>query len=317
MKRILFFILPFLVFTFPSSAKTVDRILAKVGDDVITTSDQSELITLKKNLYRFNYDKQESAKKIREMQKDPLKELIFESLLKQEIAKSGIQVTDQELESEYQFRLQGSQKPEKFFVEELGKYGLSLRDYKENLKFQLSKQRFIQKNIYPKIDIPDRALQTAYNSRKSDFQQYNSFRFVEVVLHRESFSSDQEMDRIAETIHNQLQRGSSQSAAMIKKYSMGGFKESGGDSGFIASKDLNPQIRMLLEDLKPGETSQVFKREKTAFIFKLIKRSDPQPLPFSEVASQLKMELMQTEVEKELENYLMAAKDQTYVEILK
>lgn len=298
-------------------SETIDRIVAKVGSDIITNSDTTETLALKKNLLLLKYGSIEGARRARELEKNFLEEFILEIILKQKITEEKLDVSSVDLESRYQSLLQARNLSENAWVNELAKYNLSLRDYKDDLRFDLSRQKFIQKNIIPNIQIKDTELQSAYEKHKQEFKTYNKYHFIEVMLVKDEFKNETEYKAMADAIQQSLKKNDPRSSELIRKHSMGGFKMTGGDSGTLNAKDINPEIRTLLDRLKMGETSQVFYNPNgAAFIFKLLAKSDPLTLPFGEVASTLKMQLAQNAIDEELHRYLLAEKDKTFIEII-
>lgn len=296
---------------------TVDRILAKVGSDIITVSDTIDALRARKTLLELEFGPKVGKQKAQVFQKDLLNELILETVLKQAIVNEGIQVSDQDVEQEYQIRLQRSGMSERTLIQKLQNGNVSLGQYKEDIRFKLGKQRFVQDTIFPKIQISDKDLQDAYDKEKWKYKTYGKFRFTEVMLVRQTFGSEAEWKAMAKKIQQGLKSSSASTKALIKKHSSGAFKDTSGDSGIMAANEVNPQIKSLLDNLKQGETSQLFNMGDAIFIFKVTKKAEPMPLPYSQVANLIRMQLADSAIEKELRNYLMAMKDQTYVEIVK
>ena len=315
-KNIFFFALTFSIFAPVTQAETIDRIAAKVGSEIITVSDTTDTLKLKKNLLIFKYGKTEGARKAASLEKDFLNEMILEIILKEKIEAEGFELSDKELESYYHSQIQSQNKTEKEFITELQNQNITLQDYKEDLKFEIGKQKFTQKYIMPKIEIADADLQKVYEERKTEFKTFKKYRFIESMLIRNQFPTDEEFKKAAQEIQTGLKNNSASVNIAIRKNSQGAFKSNGGDSGVMDAKNINPEIKMLLDQLKDGQTSQIFYNPGAAYTFKLIQKSDPQPLSFNEVAGLLKMQLSQEALSKELRNYLLAEKENTFVEII-
>ncbi len=319
MKTNLLFFAACLAFWLPAfsiCSETVDRIAAKVGSDVITVSDSAETLIFKKKIFNLKYGPVYAALSMQPWKNDTLGEIILETLLKQKIAADAIVIAPPELEAAYQAQWQGSGS-ERAWIEQLQKAGLTPEEYKNDLRFEMQKQKFIQKNILPKITVPDSDLQAAYEKQKNNFQTFNKYRFVEALLVQSQFASEAEFKKTAQSIQQGLKNQAAGVGEQIQKYSSGAFKNSRGDSGVMAGQDINPEIKALLDHLKNGETSQIFYNGGQAYIFKLVQKSEPRLLPFAQVAPALKMQLTQSAIDDELRKYLMAEKDRTYVEIVK
>lgn len=316
MKKYFYFVVWFFLFSSLVHAETIERIVAKVGNDIITTSDTTENLKLKRKLLLFKYGPTGSLPLIKNLEKDFLNEMILEMILKQKIAEQGLDISDRDLEALYQTQLQSQNKTEREFLASLEKNGLELKDFKNDLRFDMAKQKFVQKNIMPKIEVDKNELQKLYESKKSEFNTFKKYQFTEVILDRSHFATETEFKSTAESIHNSLKTNAqAQASVMIRKHSAGAFQNSGGDSGLMNASDINPEIKMLLDRLKDGETTKIFYNPNAAFIFKLIKKSDPVPLSFNEVVGTLKMQLAEEAINKALRQYLLLEKEKTFIEI--
>jgi hypothetical protein len=68
--------------------------------------------------------------------------------------------------------------------------------------------------------------------------------------------------------------------------------------------------------LKNGETSQLYPTNQGVYFFKLIAKTDLKPVPFNLASNRVRSQISSKRVQSELKKYLLAIKDQTYVEIL-
>ena len=305
-----------LFFSTLAQAEVIDRIIAKVGSDVITLSDVAQAIGEKRAYFFEQYGPVKGAEKFNEFKANALEELIQQKILANEVKNEGIQVTDSEVDQEFQNRLNQFHMTQQELLAQLNKQGLSILTFKKNLREEIEKQRFIQKKIVPKINISDYDLQQEYDKHPEKYQTFSKFRFIEVVLTQDKFANADEMQKTAKLIESKLK--SNQSASeLIKKYSSGAFATNGGDSGLIEASSLRGEIQGVLSKLNIGQTSPIFPSEEGTFIFKLLGKSDPKPLPYAQVANQIRANYGDKLVNDELKKYLMAARDQLYVEILK
>ena len=320
MKSILNYFITFtLVFVFTSfvaEADTVDKIIAKVGSEVITLSDVAQSIAQKRAYYIQRFGKKKGVQEFLKFKKDALNELILMSIMTAQIKKAGISISDSELATEYQMRLSQMRLSEGQLIGKLQKEGISLRQYKANLKEEVERTRFVQKKIMPYVAISDYDLQKEYEKNISKFQKYSKLRFIEVFLTPSKLKDASSQAAMAKKIQGMLKRGQNVST-LIKKYSSGAFAAKGGDSGLVDAKTLRPEIQMILSQLKKGQTSPVMPIQHGTFVFKLLSKSNPKPIPFNEVVNQIRSEYSNKYVEEELKRYLMSVKDQTYVEIHK
>lgn len=303
------------VFTIQASAEIVDKIIAKVGSDVITLSDVAKSIAEQRSYLLQTYGDKRGTERFLKFKENVLDEMILQKILELEIKREGLQATTAEVEQEYQQRLNQFGINEITLIGQLQKDGISLADFKKSVRSELEKQKLIQKKIMANIAISDYDLQKEYEKNIDKFQVFTKINFVEVYLTPDKFADAEELANTAKKIQSMLKSGQN-AGALIKQYSSGAYAESNGLSGFVDAKELRPEIQAVLSRMKKGETSEVLPIQHGVFIFKLLDKSDPKPVPFNEVANQLRGQFGQKVVQDELRKYLLSVKDQTFVEIL-
>lgn len=296
-------------------AETVDRIIAKVGNEVITLSDVSAALNAQRALLVQKYGRDRGLAEFIRFKDNILDELVLQKILEAEIKKDGIVVADSEIGQEYQTLLNQYGMNETQFIQQLSQQGLTLAEYRKSLKAEMQKQKFIQKKIMPNIAISDYDLQKEYEKNIRDYEVYSKVRFIEVYLTEDHFKTPDDLVTMARRIHSALQAGKDVTA-LIKQHSSGAFARNGGDSGEIGAGELRSEIQQVLSGLKIGQISDIMPVEDGVFIFRLLDKSHPQPLPFNKVVNQIRTAYGARVVNEELKKYLMAIKDQTYVEIV-
>jgi peptidyl-prolyl cis-trans isomerase SurA len=300
----------------PVSAETVDRIVAKVGTDVITLSDVSHAISEQRQYLKDTQGGKNTDTELARFKANIVEELILQKILEAEIKREKISVGLMEVDSEFKARLRQFGFTEEQMRSKLSADGLSVQDYKDSLRKQLEKRSFIQKKIAPHIDVSDFDVQKEYQANISKFQQWRQVRFMEVVLMKTKFASDEELKKVAMDIMARLKSGNG-AAELIKKYSDGAFAASGGDSGVVETSTLRTEIVDVLNSLKPGEVSPALATSTGIFMFKLVSHASPEPMPYNKVSGMLRGQVVDRTVEKALRKYLLGVRETTYVEVVK
>lgn len=301
----------------PIGAETVDRIVAKVGTDVITLSDVTRAIAEQRQYLR---DTGAEAKRIEaemvRFKTNVVEEMILQKILESEIKREKISALPSEVDQEYKGRLRQFGVTDVQMANKLAQDGLSVSEYKESLRRQIEKRSFIQKKISPNLNISDFDVQKEYQAQIAKFQTFQKVRFIEVVLLKDKFPNPDELKKMAGEILNRFKKGQSASD-LIKANSSGAFATSGGDSGVVDATTLREEIQDVLNSLKPGEVSPVLTTGSGIFIFKLVSHSDPKPIPYNKVSTLIRNQVGDKMVQKELRKYLLGVRERTYVEIIK
>lgn len=164
MKKILFFTLFFVPLL--ASAELVDRIVAIVGDEIITLSDVKKYKAPPK--------------------KDPLEELIRQKILLLEIDQLGIDVTNDDLANAIGEVLTRNRIQLEELKKELEKEGKGFEQYKQELRTEIRKMKFLGQVIYPRIKVSEEEILRKLGKNPSDEDRIRARRqIVESRLNQE------------------------------------------------------------------------------------------------------------------------------------
>lgn len=310
--KILAFI--FLFFSFQAKAEIVDKIVARVNDEVITRSDVTEAL---KNLERslsVIKDPAEKARKRDAFKKDVVMALVNEKILVSAIDKENIEISDDSVDRALSSLAGRHQTTIDGLKARMAEQGVSYEEYRKQLARELKKEEFFKKVIYPRIRIADFDLEDYYKKHTSEFTGYDQIRFLEILLTKESVSGGESVDALSNRLVTELRRGKNfQETA--KKYSRGPFAPQGGDSGLISTSEMRPDLVGFLLNLSPGEISDPVTTPGGVLIFKLLDRKNPKPRPFNDVKELVRQKLASDRVVEEVENYIRELRQTTFVEI--
>lgn len=168
MKILIFFLLsavPALGGT-PSAlaAEIVDRIVAVVGNEVITLSDVNE----------FQEQRELNAKLNKNIKKASLESLIDEELLNQEINRLKLTATEREIEAALQEILARNKTTQAGLSQELSAKGSSLKKFKKDLSLQIQQMKFMGSVIFPRIKITEEEIGARMGSEKSEKARFHA-----------------------------------------------------------------------------------------------------------------------------------------------
>ena len=254
-----------------SSAKTVDKIVAKVGKEVIL---KSELDQQKQEL--------EAAGLLKENESDYdiLKNMVEQKLVLQKAKEENFSVDEAELTglAEQQIQRVALQfKSQREFQDYLRKEaGLSVLELKEFYKKQLREQKLkddiIQKEIKNKVHITEVEVQDYYNEHKNEIPQRPAMDEIGMIMRTIKPSEETRKRALIEinNIKDKLNEGAD-FAELAKKYSEGPSAKNGGDLGFVEKGTLVKPFEDAAFALIPGEVSDVV---ETKFGFHLIKMEE-------------------------------------------
>lgn len=276
----------FIVFlVFPPGAlfaETVDRIVAVINDSVITQSELNAVAASASD--KFNPEDKKDAKKMADLKAGVLDAIIEQKLVKQASDKAGIEVSEKEIDNAVEEVKKQNNMPQEAFLLALAQNGLTLREYREQVKEQIRQVKFIDKEFRSRITVPDEDVGDYYKHNIGEFIGPASFRIRLIFLSGGSVKRQlAKFGAVKEGLVN-----GREFAALAREYSDSPTAGAGGDLGYVKPGEIDKELEALAWKLKPGEVgAPVFKAEGI-YILKIEDLKHSEPKPFEEVRDQIR-----------------------------
>lgn len=267
-KQILLLIL--LGIALVSSAEVLDRIIAKVGNDVLLQSD------LQKQMMQM-----QSAGMLDESvtEEELLDQMVEFKLVVQKAKDLDYVINDSQINSMAERRIEEIRKSfetETEFLNELKKSNMNRYDllnyFKDMFKEQSLREQVIKYEIESKIEISDAEIEEFYNKNKDQLPlRQPSYKLGMIMLQiKASEKTKERRYKELEQIYERISRGES-FAELAKKNSDCGSASAGGDLGYFGRGEMVKTFENTAYSLKPGEVSDII---ETQFGYHIIKLED-------------------------------------------
>lgn len=251
-----------------------------------------------------------------------LNELINNQILVAHAARSGITVSESEIDTKMaQLKSPYSQEQ---FGQKLKERGISEDDLRDEVRTTLTVNKLINRDISSRVSVSDADISTFYQNNRASFDvpetEYHLAQ-IQVTpgsnsdvhnLKNDDAKTPQMAERKIQALYAQLRSGQD-FAAVAQNYSEDpATAMSGGDMGFVPESSLaaNPALDQVVKRLKPGQISGIITSEGGYHIIKLlgVEQAGQHPLTDPKVQSQIRKTL-----QNEKEQLLKAA----YIETLR
>lgn len=275
-----------LVFVSYSQAEIVERVVARVNDEIITLTELEEAYQqLKSTLPEGG-----RLPSRREL----LERMIENELLLQEAKREGIKVSEGEVQENIEIVKAGFLS-EKAFELTLEREGIKIEDLKKRYEEELMVKKLIDREVRPEVEVTKREIRDYYEKNKGRFREEERVRMRHILF--EDYS---------------------QSLEAWKKIKSGvDFKEvaKGGHLGSFKRGQLDREIEEVTFSLKEGEISSIIKTESGYHIIKLEKKEEARLKKLSEVKEVIRNILSSQKMEKKIKEYLKKLKAKQEIEI--
>ncbi len=268
----------------------VTKIVAKVDNEVITQSDV--------------------------VQGHGLDNVINEKILDAELKKENMDVSSDEIDE----AVQGLAFRQKITMDELKSNlvnkGISVEQFREGVRGDIEKNRYLQKINFPRRRIDDAELQAYYQKHADEFKSFGQLRYQEILLTPESVPTGQTLKDFAGQIVVQLKKGAN-FTTLARQYSRGPFASNGGDSGVLNVSGMRADLAKLLLTLPINAINEPLGTPNGYFIFRMLEKKNPQAMPFTDAKEAIRQKMFEIKSKEELEKYLVEIRSKHYVEIVK
>lgn len=309
----------------PASAKEMGSIAAKVNNEPITLSDYNRT----KNALVAQYSSipgfLAQPGNLEKLENMALEQLINETLLKQKAKAANIKIYERELENriaeirkQFSVSQEGknldSKQTEEAFREELKKNGLTMEEYRNEVRSELMVRKLVQDTLRPRIKVPSevevKALfdnVIAYNKTKklpdgisredSEIIKMISSKIDEATAERVrlrhlfvSFETNSEAEAKAkiDKAYKELSTGAIDFDEAVEKYSEDRESLSRyGDMGYIPKGVMKEEADKVIFALPVGANSKPVKLEQGWDIFRVEEKRAKQKARYSAVRDEL------------------------------
>lgn len=300
------------------AGEVVARVVAVVEDEVITSRDLQRMVDLMKAQLGRNGAGVQSARDIATLQRLALDRLIGEKIFAREVARLGIRVRAEELDAFIQRIRESNGLSEDAFVARLSQRGLSMAEYREQLKLDILRRRLISHSVKDRVVISDAKIDEYYQTHMAAISSMGGVRFRAIFIMVPPDTppaAEEALRKKADKLRQEVVDGAD-FAEMAKKHSQGPGKDRGGELGPLKADDLLPAMRQALAVMKEGDLSPVVEIPGGFVFMKMMGRSGKSSLPTAEVREQIRQKLEKEAFEARYRQWLQELRAKTYVRIM-
>ena len=315
MKKAIVTIPAFLLCIALAQAKTVDRILVQVNEEIITLSELNrEMKGVRKEL-ESKYSGEELEQMLQKAEKSVLDDLINHKLVYQKAVDLGFDSSD--VDSRVSAQLQQDMKEFKMkdmdeMEAALEQQGSSLKEYRETYRKRIIADDLIGGMVGSRITVLTPEIEKYYQDNVADYTSEEEITLSELILNTDG--SDKETEQRANDLYKRLLQGES-FKTLVSQYSKGVSASKGGFSGTYLLSKLNADTVNAISNLKEGEVSKPQKIKEGYIIYHVDARKLPTIRPLEEVKGEIKNIIMNRKYSPEFDRFLAQLREDAYIQI--
>jgi len=302
-----------LVETQMAAALMIDRIVARVNEDIITLSElQEEGLPLFERL-RQNYTGKELERQVRQAEREFLDQLILKRLQLQYAGQIGLTASDADINAALKDVLTRNNLTQDQLADLLTREGLTLQDYKDRLREQIIMARLMNQAVRSRVSVDTSEVEAYYRTHQEEFNQPDGARVRHIFFRLDQGAAQAQMAQAKKVL--QEARNGSDFASLARRYSEDVTAQSGGDLGLIRQGQALPEFEEVIFSLHEGEISEIIRTPNGLHIVKVDAVSKGDQRPFSEIRAEVERRVMQEKMEKRFREWTNELRDKAFIEI--
>ncbi len=304
----------------PYGGTTVEEIIARINDQIITSSDYERAM---KESDQEERQRGASMQQISDSHKDLLRNLIDQQLWLSKGKELGI-TGETELVSKLndirkQYNLSTLEDLEKAAKDQ----GFSYEDFKANLRNQIITQEVMRDQVGRKINVTPGEVQRYFEEHKQEYAQQESIKLAEILVSTGTpgaagLGEDPQKVAEAQAKANEIEtklRAGADFAQLAKSSSEGTTASEGGDLGTYKRGQLNPVFEEATFPLKTGDFTQPIRTKQGFVILKVVDHTPGGVPAFKDVENDVENNYYMSKMEPAIRDYLTQMRDDASIEI--
>jgi peptidyl-prolyl cis-trans isomerase SurA len=302
----------------PYGGSTVEDIIARVNDQIITSSDYDRA---EAELEQEDRQRGDTMQQIADDRQNLLRNLIDEQLWLSKGKELGI-TGDTELikrldDIRKQYNMASIDDLEKAAQEQ----GYSFEDFKQNIRNQIIREDVMRQEVGEHIQFTPGEARAYYEQHAQDYQQPESVRLSEILISTPADANGNDdpakvaaAKAKADDIEARLHSGGD-FAQLARSFSDGPTAAQGGDLGQFRRGALAKVLEDSTFSLKTGEWTQPIRTKQGWIILKDVQHTQGGVQPYNDVQDQVEQSLYMSRMEPAIRDYLTRMREEAFIDI--
>ncbi|MBI3128255.1 MAG: peptidylprolyl isomerase [Candidatus Tectomicrobia bacterium] len=296
---------------------TIERIVAKVDQEIITLSELQDLVKEEvSNLARV-YKGEEFERRRREMELRGLDALVENKLILRRAKSMGVTVGESELEQAVSSVTDRNRLTTQDFRKYLASQGMTLETYREKVRERLLVRKVESLDVALRVTVSDDEIAAYYKANPDLYREGEERRVQQIFFPTKEGMPEPEVEaqrQKAAAAHKEV-GGGADFGETAKKVSQDPAAAQGGNLGFIKKGEVFPEFEAIIFSLKEGEVSQPMKTRAGFHIVKLLEIKRGKAISLESVSSKIRDQLAEEKRAKRRREWISELKRASFLEV--
>jgi peptidyl-prolyl cis-trans isomerase SurA len=298
----------------------VDRIVAVVNDEIITLFDlNNTLKPYEANIEALGYAPEKKRETLFKLRSDLLNNLIDQKLADQQIKKNNLKVSTKQIDMAIERIKETRSYTDEDLRAGLAQQGLTMEEYRENLKQQLLRTNLVNREVKSKIVVTNEEVEEYYNAHRDKYAGARKYHIWNIAIRfspNAKASEKQSAREKMEAILDQLKQGQAFKNLVKQTPNAPGMPE-GSDLGLYELDELSPDLQDVIGNMKAGEYSPLLISGNAYQIIYLEEVLSTDAKAIADVKAEIQDILYEEAVNNRYNDWLSELRKRSHIKIIK
>ncbi|TDJ49507.1 MAG: hypothetical protein E2O44_05755 [Nitrospina sp.] len=297
-----------------SHAEVLDRVIAKVNDEIITLSEVQERTV--RELGRLRSIENENIPVVEDIMRKVLNRMIEDILILGQGKKIGITISDDRVLAALDEVKNTNSLTDEELIAMLEAESQTLEEYKDTIRDQILLSKVISIEIKNRIVVSEKQILRYYENNKKEFWQAGKVKASHILFLMDETLTQTEKntkEALAEKVLQKIREGVD-FVDLAKAYSEDVSADSGGDLGELERGKMVPELERVVFSMREGEVSGIVRSPYGLHIIKVNQISPGRTIGLEDVRSQIVNAERLKRFEKAFDDYVAKLKENAFIE---
>jgi peptidyl-prolyl cis-trans isomerase SurA len=303
----------------------VDRIVAQVNDDIITLYELNrKAAPYIKRVQSMAHPLDEERRMIYELREKVLNQMVDDMLTDQEIQRFNIQVSEESIDNTVEQMKKRTYMTDQQLRESLKKEGLTMDEYRDQVKNQILRVRLVNREVKSKIVITAEDIRAYYEENKDQYVGEGLVHLHQVMMAVAPTANEEEKQALRDKLahfRTQVTEGAP-FEALAQEYAASNY---GGNFGKFTLTDLEPrplsdlapQILKVLSGMKAGDVTDIMEFGQNLLVFYVESLGGGEGKKLEEVSAEIESILYDQIVNQKFMSWLTDLRERSHIKIIR
>jgi parvulin-like peptidyl-prolyl isomerase len=309
-------------------AEIIEQILVKVNGEIFTKTDleNRQVAILRAKGQQADLTSDSGNQQLRSMLNDITPRLMVDAVDEMLIVQRGKELGYKLSDEQFKTAVDNIKKENKIendeqFNQALKQENMTMADLRRNFEKSMIMSRVEQNEVFGKVGVSEEEARAYYDAHLNEFTTPPSVTLREILVSVGgdpkskgiNVAQDEAAQARAEAIRARIVAGESFDA-LASSVSEAPSKANAGVIGPLSLNDLSPDLRKVIENLKPGGFSEVLRTSRGYQILKLESSTPAETMPFEQARDKIGDRVFTGKRQEEFEKYKQKLRQQAIIE---